>query len=175
MKKLLLPVIFTFIIVIVFGQKVKRVTGVISAQANIMAYDRLIQYIHSGAGAGLQVCYNATHKIKPLVDVTASLFSTNKILLVFADGTTTAPKDFVLTTFAGLAYSPIKNLEISISTGPSFVKGGTYAGIKPCVGYYFGKKELIKAHAALTHIFERDRVSKKNAGFISFGIALKLF
>jgi hypothetical protein len=167
--------LFLFVALAASAQKKQLFTGYISAGANIMAYDRFITFTHSGAGLGLQLYRNSKHKLKPLLDITGSLFSINKILFVFEDGQTTGPKQFVLTTFAGFVYAPVKNIEAGITAGPSFVENNVYAGVKPYIGYYFGKKNIVKANVSLTHIFERDKFSKKNSGFISFGFALKLF
>ena len=175
MKKLSLFFFFTLAALAANAQKKQLFAGYISAGANIMAYDRFIKFTHSGAGAGLQLHYTINPKLKAQFDATASLFSINKILFVFENGQTAGPKQFIFTTFAGLVYSPIKKIEAGISAGPSFVDGGVYAGIKPYISYYFGKKERVKAQASLTHIFEKNSISKKNSGFISFGFALKLF
>jgi hypothetical protein len=175
MKKL--STIFFFILssFALNAQKKQVFTGYFSAGANIMAYDRFINYTHAGIGAGLQVYHNSKHKLKPQLDISGNLFSSNKILFVFEDGQTTGPKQFILTTFAGFVYTPLKYIELGITAGPSFVEHNVHAGVKPSVGYYFGKKNIVKANVSLTHIFERDDFSKKNSGFISFGFAAKLF
>ena len=175
MKKLSIFFLFTLVASATNAQKKQLLGGYIFAGANIMAYDRFINYTHSGVGAGLQICYNTKHKLKPQLDIAGSLFGINKILFVLENGQTSGAKSIVLTTFAGFVYAPIKNIEASLSVGPAFVEDGVYPGFKPCVGFYFGKKNIIKAQASLTHIFERDGFSKKNSGFISFGFALKLF
>jgi hypothetical protein len=175
MKKLSILLLFLGLATFVQAQKEKRLSGYFSAGANIMAYDRFIEFTHAGAGAGLQLHYTINPKLKAQFDATVSLFSINKILFLFENGQTAGPKQFVFTTFAGLVYSPVKRTEAGISAGPSFVEDDVYAGIKPCIGYYFGKKERVKALASLTHIFEKNSISKKNTGFVSFGIAVKLF
>lgn len=157
------------------AQKKQPLSACFSAGANIMAYDRFIEFTHSGAGAGLQLHYIISPKLKAQFDASGSMFSITKILFVFENGETTGPKQFVFTTFAGLLYAPIKKSEVGISAGPSFLESGAYAGIKPYIGYYFGKKEIVKAQASLTHIFEKNNVSKKNTGFINFGLAVKIF
>lgn len=175
MKKL--STIFFFVLgsLAINAQKKQLLTGYFSAGANIMAYDRFISYTHSGVGAGLQVYYNSKHTLKPQLDISGNLFSSNKILFVLDDGQTTGPKQFVLTTFAGFVYTPVKYMEIAVTAGPSFVENNVYAGVKPGIGYYFGKKKIVKANASLTHIFERDVFSKKNSGFITIGCAVKIF
>ena len=175
MKPCLTAILLCMLFFPAAAQKSQPVSLHIAARANFMAYDRLKYYIHAGAGAGLQLYYNSKRKVKPLFEINADLFSVNKILLVFPDGSTTAPKNAVVTALAGLAYKPVKNFETGIIAGPSFVEGRTYAGIKPFLGISLNRMQSIKATASLTHVFEHDHVSKRNSGFISLGIAAKLF
>jgi hypothetical protein len=175
MKKTSILLLFLGLAAFGKAQKKTALSGYFSAGANTMAYDRFIEFTHWGAGAGLQLHYTINQKLKAQIDATISLFSINKILFVFENGQTAGPKQFVFTTFAGLVYSPAKKTEAGISAGPSFLEDAVYAGIKPYIGYYFGKKERVKAQASLTHIFEKNSISKKNTGFVSFGFAVKLF
>jgi hypothetical protein len=175
MKRLSILLLFLGFTSFVQAQKKKHLSGYFSAGFNTMAYDRFIEFTHSGAGVGLQFQYAINSKLKAQFDATGSLFSINKVIFMFENGETAGPKQFIFNTFAGLVYSPVKKIETGISAGPSFIEGDVYAGIKPYVGIYFGKKEIVKAEASLTHIFEKNSISKKNSGFISFGFALKLF
>jgi len=174
MKKTSFLFFFFLITAAAQAQKKQLFTGQISAGANIMAYDRFIDFTKAGAGAGLQLGYTLHPKLKAQFDITGSMFSVNKILFVFENGQTAGPAQFVLTTMAGLVYKPFKSVETVLAAGPSFLGGGVYAGIKLYLGYYFGKNETVKAYASLTHVFEKNSISKKNMGFISFGLALKI-
>lgn len=156
------------------AQKKSPVSLHLAARVNIMTYDRLKRYVHAGAGTGVQLYYNNKKKVKPLFELNIDVFSTNKILLVFEDGSTGAPKSTVATVLAGVAFQPVKNFETGVVAGPSFVQGNVYAGVKPFIACYFGKRQTVKAFTSLTHVFERDRISKKNSGFISAGLAVKI-
>ena len=175
MKKTSLLFLFIGLTAAACSQKKQPFSGHIAVGANIMAYDRFIQYTHAGAGAGVQLCYAIRPKLKAQFDISGSMFSTNKILFVFENGETAAPAEFVLATMAGLVYSPVKNVETGIAAGPSFVEGAAYAAVKPCLGYYFGKRQRVKSLVSLTHVFEKNSISKKNMGFISTGLSLQLF
>lgn len=175
MKQLILLLLVCASFLQAAAQKTLPVSLHITARGNSMVYDRLKQFIHGGAGAGIQLYYNAKGKVKPLLEINADLFSVNKILLVFEDGSAASPKNTVTTALAGIAFNPVKNIEAGFIAGPSFIEGNVYAGIKPFAGYYFGNRQMVKAIASLTHVFERDNISQKSSGFISLGIAVKLF
>jgi hypothetical protein len=157
------------------AQKKQFANGYLCGHVTEMVYDLFKKYTFTGFGAGAQIHFNTKHRLKPQIDVAGSLFGTNKILLVFADGTTTGPKQFVATIFAGLVYEPAKRLETGLSAGPAFHDDGTSIGIKPYIAYYLGKKKVIKAYTSLTHIFKPYSFSEKNTGIISAGLAVKLF
>lgn len=175
MKKINLFICFLLAFVFAQAQKQHVLRGYLYSGINIMVYDRFSGFTHAGACAGLQLQYIINKKLKVQLDATGGLFSINKILFVLENGETIGPKQSVFTTFAGIVYSPVKKVEMSLSAGPSFIETGIYAGVKPYVGYYLGKREKTKAFASLTHIFEKNSISKKNSGFISFGVAVKLF
>lgn len=175
MKKAILFFLFTGFAAAACSQKKQPFSGHVSAGGNIMAYDRFIKYTHPGAGAGFQLCYAMHAKLKAQLDVTSSMFSTNKITFILENGEITGPTEFVFTAMAGLVYAPVKKVETGIAAGPSIVKGAAYPGIKPYLGYYFGKKQHVKSFVSLTHVFEKNSISKKNMGFISAGLSLKLF
>ncbi len=175
MKQCILILVACISFFLATAQKPRPVSLHVSLRANSMVYDRLKQFIHGGTGAGVQVYYNTQKKIKPLLELNEDIFSINKILLVFEDGSTAGPKNAVTTALGGIAYSPVNNFEAAFIAGPSFIEGATYAGFKFYSGYYFGKRQIIKAYASLTHVFEKDHISKKNSGFASLGVAVKLF
>ena len=175
MKKLTLFFVSFFIILLVFGQTSKKFTGILQAQANITIYDRFVDLNKSGPSLGLQIRYKAAKKIKLQFDLNANAFGGVKILLLFEDGTVVPSKEFVLTSFAGVVYSPHPNIELGISAGPSFWGNVIHLGTKPSIGVYLNKKKSVKSFIALTHIYQRDRDSNKSFGFISTGLGIKIF
>jgi hypothetical protein len=175
MKKASMLLLLLTLNVLAGAQQKNTFSGYLFAGANGMAYDRYISFTHVGPGVGLQVGYTINPTLKIQLDAAASSFIINKILFVFPDGQTAGPKQFIFTSFAGIVYAPVKKVEAGLSAGPSFIEGAVYAGFRPYISYYPGKKDRIKALLSLTHIFEKNSISKKNTGFISFGLAVKIF
>jgi hypothetical protein len=174
MKKVILFGTSFFITLFVLGQNKKKISGVFYAQANVTAYDRVVMINKSGPGLGLTLLYKTKRKIKPQVDVSLGAFSGNKIL-IFENGMELLPKSFVVTSFAGFVYYPVSFIEAGLCAGPSFFNGDVHWGIKPSLGVYLNKKKTIKTFGSLTHIYQRDEISKKSFGFISAGLGIKLF
>lgn len=175
MKKFFIFSLFFTLSLTTIAQKKQFANVYLSGQVSEMVYDLFKKYTFTGFSAGAQILFNTKHRLKPQIDVTGSLFSTNKILLVFADGTTTGPRQSIATIFAGLVYEPVKRLETGLSAGAAFHDDGASIGIKPYIAYYTGKKKVIKAYTSLTHIFKPYPFSAKNTGIISAGVAVKLF
>ncbi len=175
MKKFLILLQFSAIISAASAQKKQFANAYLSGQISEKVYDLFKKNTFIGFGAGMQLQLNAKHRLKPQIDVTGNFFSINKILFVFADGTTTGPKQFVATIFAGLVYGPVNKFETGVSAGPAFHDDGTSIGIKPYIAYYLGKKKVVKAYTSLTHIFKPYPFSERNTGIISTGLAVKLF
>ena len=175
MKKLFIFLFFWIVSLSTAAQKKNAVNSFLYGQANLMAYDWLSGFTGGGVGLGLQLSVHSKNKLKPLLDVSANLFSINKILFIFENGQTGGPKQTVATGFVGFFYEPVKRFEIAICAGPAFHDDGTDFGIKPYAAYYLGKKKIIKAHVSLTHIFVRNNLYNSNTGIASAGLAIKLF
>lgn len=175
MKKVTFFALLFLGVIHVAAQNKRFVNTYLSGHVNKMIYDQFSGFTSTGFGAGIQLQLNAKHKLKPQIDITGNLFSINKILFVFPDGTKAGPKQSVATIFAGLVYEPVSRLETGFSAGPAFYNDGTGIGIKPYIAYYMGKKKIVKSQISLTHIYVNNDFYTKNTGIISAGIALKLF
>lgn len=175
MKKLCLFSLLTAAALFAIAQKKQPVNIYLHGQAGFMLYGLFKNYTGAGFGAGLQASLHSNRKLRPQLEITANLFSTNKILFVFENGQTTGPKQSITTLFGGFIYEPADRFELALSAGPAFDDDGTDFGIKPYAAYYLGRKKTVKAHTSLTHIFSPNRFSKMNTGIISAGIAIKLF
>ncbi len=175
MKKFIVLLFFSTIILAAVAQKKQFVNVFLSGQASEMVYDEFGIFVFTGLGAGIQLHLNATHKLKPQIDLTSNLFPINKIAFILPDGTVSGPKQSVATIFAGLVYAPAHRFETGLSAGPAFHVDGTDFALKSYVAYYLGKKKIIKAHASHTHIFVRNKFSNSNTGIINAGLAVKLF
>lgn len=175
MKKLFFLSILLTAALLTYAQKKSTINTYLHGQAGFVPYGLFSGFTGGGFGGALQATCQLKSKLKPQLDVSANLFSINKILFVFENGETTGPKQSVITIFGGINYEPSKKFELALSAGPAFDDDGTDFGIKPYVAYYLGRKKIVKVHSSLTHLFSPNQYSKKNSGVFNAGLAVKLF
>lgn len=175
MKKFLLVSILLAAVLLTNAQNKSTINTYLHGQAGFVPYGLFSGFTGGGFGVALQATYQLKSKLKPQVDVSANLFSINKILFVFENGETTGPKQSVITIFGGVNYEPLKHFELAFSAGPAFDDDSIDLGIKPYVAYYLGRKKIVKVHTSLTHLFSPNQYSKQNSGVFNAGLAIKLF
>jgi len=174
MKKLLILVSGCFIAIQIFGQQERKVAFYLNFQVNNSIYDR-IQHNSRGFGPGLEILLNTNSKFKPKLEFNWDIFSVTDVMVSTIDGKELVKKTKVPTIFIGTSYHPLNKLYFTFTLGPSFIRSDVYLGIKPCIGFYFAKKQRFTAKLSLTNIFQRDEASKEPFGYMSLGIGIKLF
>jgi hypothetical protein len=175
MKRLFFLSIVLAVALLTNAQHKSAINTYLHGQAGFVPYGLFSSFTGGSFGGALQATYQLKSKLKPQLDISANLFSINKILFVFENGETTGPKQSIITVFGGFNYEPLKHFELAFSAGPAFDDDGTDFGIKPYVAYYLGRKKIVKIHTSLTHLFSPSQYSKKNSGVFNAGFAIKLF
>ncbi|MEI6062199.1 MAG: hypothetical protein WCR72_15970 [Bacteroidota bacterium] len=173
MRKLVILLVSCFLTLNILGQQSRKVSLFFNFQANKTVYDRVMQNAN-GAGPGLELFLNTSTKFKPILEFNWDLFSTSDVM-ISKDGNELVKKRSVPSIFIGASYNPLNRLYITFTLGPSFINSEVYLGIKPCVGYYFGRKERFTAKISLTNIFERDAAGNEPFGYMNFGLGARLF
>ena len=173
MKKLLILISGCFIAIQIFGQQERKVAFYLNFQVNNSIYDR-IQHNSRGFGPGLEILLNTNSKFKPILESSWDIFLISKDM-VFIDGKELVKKPKAPGIYIGTSYHPLNKLYFAFTLGPSFINSDVYLGIKPCIGFYFDKKQRFTAKLSLTNIFQRDEASKEPFGYMSLGIGIKLF
>lgn len=176
MKKLISFFVFYFIALLGFGQKENKTSTYLNSQYTSTIHDPTKGINPWAIGLGFQTFFYTKTKFKPSIEITGDLYLKNdKVLLVFADGSTIESIRSVVNLFGGGSFQANKNIYFSFLGGPSFINGKTLLGIKPSIGLYFSKDERCTVKVSYINIFNRSQVVNQNFSSISFSVGLKLF
>ena len=176
MKKIIASLLFSAAFLSGTAQIQRKLSAYVSALYSETLYDRTIGNNQRGIGAGLQMFYNNKTNFKPAIELTATFsLEDDKVYRVNADGTEMPSASAMVNLFAGMAFSPVKNVEVSFVAGPSFINSQTLLGIKPSLSLYFGKNKKWITKASFINIYNRDKATREDFGTVSFAIAHKLF
>lgn len=174
MKKYISTVLLLFVLFHCFGQKQRKVSAYISPQFSRTLHDRTEANSPHGFGAGLQFFFHNITKFKPLAEVTADAFGGGvRLLMLDSTGFPLAPVESMINVFGGASFHPFKNMYVSIVGGPSFINGETLFGLKPSVGFYFTKRQIVMARISYVNVPER--LENKDFGVMVLSVGVKLF
>jgi hypothetical protein len=164
-----------FICIHEISQKQRKLSGYLWPQFNSTVYDKTLVNNTNGFGLGLQAFLNNKSSFKPTLEITGDLYpGGRKILLVSANGEPIETKIAVVDLFAGAIFRPGKIGFISFTTGPSFINGKAYLGIKPSIGF-FSRNNKWSGKISLISVFQNDQSSAQDFGVVIVGLAVKLF
>jgi hypothetical protein len=176
MQKIIASLLLCFILTQSFAQQQKKISTYLLGQYSQTLYDRTKNNNPWAIGAVVQVFFNTSTKIKPIVEFNADAYlEDDKVLRLDANGNPIGSVGSIATFFAGISYYPAKQVYLSFSAGPGFANGNILLGIKPAVGFYFSSNKKWTAKIAFTNIFNRDEKTKQDFGALSFAIGAKLF
>jgi hypothetical protein len=171
-----LPFVLTlFVATSCFSQADRKVSTLLSFQANKTLYDRTITNNNAGVGFGLQTLVNTKTSIKPLLEINADLFAGTKELYLTNDGKPIEAKSGILGIYVGPMLYATEQLFIATTIGTSLYNSKSHFGVRPSIGFYPSKSKKWTANASFTNIFQRDDFSKEGFGYLSFALAVKLF
>ena len=160
----------------VFAQSQKKVSGYLSGQYNHTIYDRTRPNNPWGMGLGMQLFFNSSVHLKPTVDLTGDAYLENdKVLRLNPDGTPTSGIEGMVNLFAGLAFHPAGKFYVSVVAGPSIINGRALLGIKPSLGFYFSGNQNWMGKISFINVFNRDETTKEDFGSIGFSLGVRLF
>lgn len=178
MSKVIITVLFCFILTLSFGQTQSKISTYLFTQYNSTLYDYTIGNNPWGAGLGLQAFFNNKTKFKPTIEITGDLYlQDNKVLKLNLDGTIPQNDntvDKMVNVFVGSSFHPTQSVYFSLLAGPSFISGQSFFGIKPSLGFYFSKTQKWIGKVSYINIFNRT-TTKGDFGSLSLAIGLKLF
>jgi len=178
LRKIILLSLFSLALSPAFSQVQRKVSLYLFSQYNKTLSDQTKGNNPWGFGLGLQATANTKTKLKPMLEVTGDWYQEDdKVLRLNPDGSFPVKDNTVnemINVFAGATCSPIPEVYTMISAGPSFIGDKVLLGIKPTVGFYFSKSQRITAKLAYINIFNRDKLSGKDFGTLSFGVGIKL-
>jgi len=159
-----------------FGQTQRTTSVYLQGQYNKTIYDRTVGNNPWGIGLGLQALFNSPSKFRPTVDFTADAYLENdKVLRLNPDDSPIDDVDGTVNLFAGASYHPTEKVYFSFVTGPSFISGRTLVGIKPSFGFYFSPTQRWTGKVSYTNIFNRDKRTNEDFGYVSFSVGVRLF
>jgi hypothetical protein len=176
MQKCILTSLLCIILTQSFSQTQRKISTYVQAQYNKTIYDRTITNNPWGIGFGLQLYLNNSSKFKPTVDFTADAYlEDDKVLRLNPDATPIDDSRGMINFFGGTSFHPSNKIYASVVTGPSFIDGHTFLGLKPALGIYFSANQKWIGKISYINIFNRDETTKNDFGSISLSIGLKLF
>ena len=176
MHKIIISMLFCFILIKTMGQSQKKLSLYLSGQFHHTLYDRMKSENPFGFGVGLQLFFNNTAKLKPILEISAEAFpSKSKVLFLNPDGTSIDNIDIVANLFAGVSYYPIRQVYVAFSAGPGIANGNVLLGIRPSLGFYFSPNQKCMGRVSYTNLFHRDKFTQKDLGVLSFSIGIHLF
>jgi len=161
-----------------FCQTQKPISLYLQTHFNKTIYDVTYGNNPWGVGLGLQTLFltNKKTKFKPTIEITADTYlEDDKVLRLTPEGEPIEDLGTMINLFAGSTYHPLQFVYLSFVVGPSFIDGQTLFGIKPSVGFYFSDNRRWTAEVSYINIFNRDKLTGKDFGTISFTVAVKLF
>ena len=151
-----------------YSQTERKFDFLLSAQYNHTLQDQYPFYKTGIAGLGFQVFYSLKNQLRPTLEVNADLFKEEGI------GAADAPtyeNHLRPSVCVGLSYYPVDRFFIAAAAGPHFFEN-THLGVKSSLGYYLGKKVLIRT--SYTNVFQGEGNLNKDLGYLSFALAFKL-
>ncbi|MES2647789.1 MAG: hypothetical protein V4717_12980 [Bacteroidota bacterium] len=175
MKLFFTAILLTSFLLNGFGQTQKKVAFYVTTQFNQTLYDITRGNNQSGFGAGGQLFFNNTSHFKPSIELTADLYLLDdKVYRLRPDNSSYDVVRGMINLLGGFSYQPGTNFNAGVSAGPSFVAGKTLFGIKPAIGFFFGKNQRMMGKFSYLNVFDRDKETGKDFGAISLGIGLRL-
>ena len=176
MKKIIISLLLSFILIKTMGQSQKIISLYLSGQYHHTLYDRMKSENPLGFGLGSQLFFRNTARLKPMLDISAEAFpSISKVLFLNPDGTSIDNIGIVANLFAGVSYYPIRQVYVAFSAGPGIANGNILLGVRPSLGFYFSPKQKCMGRISFTNIFHRDRYTQQDLGLLSFSLGIKLF
>lgn len=174
MKKYTTTILLLLILFTGFGQTPRKVSAYLSAQYISTLHDRTLKTNPQALGAGLQLFMNNSSKFKPIIDITADAFLGGvKVLMLDEAGRPLKSIEGMVNVFGGASYHPTAKWYLSLVGGPSFINGETLFGIKPSIGLYFTKKQILTGKISYLNV--SDRIGNKDFGAIALSFGVKLF
>jgi hypothetical protein len=157
-----------------FGQKERIVSTFLSIQGSVTQYDRTKSNNSGAFGFGVQATINTKTWIRPTVEVNGDLSGGTKELITTNDGKIIESKQEVLGIYAGPLFQPIDWMFVSATAGNSIYNDKSHFGIRPSIGFFPFHHQRVEAKASFTYICQRDDISNKSFGYLSFGIGIKI-
>lgn len=174
MKKCIITAFLFFLLAQSFGQR--KVSTYLQAQFNPTLYDRTLPNNPLGLGFGLQAFLRTSSRFSATVDITADVYGGgDRALRLNPDGTPIESVEGMVNVFAGACYHPSQRVFLSVVTGPSFIGGQTFLGMKPSIGCYFPKNKRWMGKISLVNVFNRDERTKDEFGALSLSLGVRLF
>lgn len=176
MQKIILHLLFSFMLVNATGQLQKKISLYLSAQYHQTLYDRMKSENPLGFGFGIQSFVHLHSKIKPMLDLSVEVYpAKSKVAFLNPDGSLIENIDALTNLFAGVSYHPARRAFIAFSAGPCFANGNILLGVRPAVGFYFSSSQKCMGRLSYTNIFHRDKYTQQDLGVLSFGIGIRFF
>jgi hypothetical protein len=167
---------FTLLLAPLISLSQNKTSLFLQTQYNATLYDATEVNNPSGIGLGLQGFLNNQGKIKPTIEATFDAYpGGKKVAILNPDDTMKEPVDGMINLFAGASWHPKKSIFLSFTAGPSFIGGETYLGIKPTLGFHFGKQQRWMGKASFINVYNRDALTEEDFGSLSFSIGIRLF
>jgi hypothetical protein len=159
----------------IFGQESRKIVVLLTGNWNEIVYDEVLNH-SNGASLGIDVLLNNKTHFSPIFQLNYSVFNiSKKFLLAGLDGSPVETMDNAPFIFLGVAYHPIKRLNISFSPGVSIFKSKAHLALNPGLDFYLDKKQRFLASASFTNIYFNETNRKSSEGFISLGMAVRLY
>lgn len=177
MKKCLLLIFTCSLISNAFAQQ-RKPAGYLLFQFNGTMYDQTLGNNPWGMGIGFQAFLNKNVKFTPTIELTADVYLANDKVLRRSGGgwpETYKTVQSMSNLFIGYAYQATQNFYLSFSAGPSLITGDALLGIKPSLGFHFSKNKKWIGKLSYIHVFDREKITKKDFGSYSLAIGYKLF
>lgn len=176
MQKIITPLLLSCICTFSFGQKLKPVSLYLLTQYNQTINDATKGNNPWSIGLGLQAFVNLPGKIKPTVELTGDGYlMDDKVLRLDSLGKVIENVDGMVNLFAGISFSPVRFIAVSVTGGPSFLGSQTRIGVKPALAFYFPRSKKWTAKISYIHIFDRDKATREDFNSMSFSVGFKLF
>ena len=157
-----------------FSQEDKKVSILLSLQANKTFYDRTASNNSSGVGLGLQTLLNTKTIVRPTLEINGDIFGGTKELYLTADEKPIYSKSGVLSIHGGPFIQLSNQFYISATIGSHFYNDDVHFSARPSIGVYPTKGKKWTMKTSFTNVFQRVDISNESFGYLSFAIALKL-
>jgi hypothetical protein len=174
MGKIIITITVFLMTIQLHAQKLRKISTNIDFHINTTLYDRTLSNNGTGFGLALQTIINTKAKFTPTIEIASNVYGGTKQFFMTTDGKPIYGKSSVTTVFAGAMYNASSKFYFGGMIGAGFFNGEKYFAIKPFIGYQLLNKRII-AKIAWENIFQRDDISNKSFGYLSFGAGIKLF